>query len=113
MCRLTIELTGAGRTAEVPEDPFNERRLLDAGDDAQPAAALPAGLDVDGEHAVVSRQMGGSEEQPRWPQPACRATFPKCRATNVPGPAAPSSAQAKPALSPTETGALSSSTRPF
>jgi len=37
-------IDGAGRTAEVPEDPFNERRLLDAGDDAQAAAALLAGL---------------------------------------------------------------------
>jgi len=25
-------IDGAGRTTEVPEDPFNERRLLDAGD---------------------------------------------------------------------------------
>jgi hypothetical protein len=37
-------IDGAGRTTEVPEDPFNERRLLDAGDDAQPAAAVPAGF---------------------------------------------------------------------
>jgi len=31
----------------VLENPRDHRRLLDAGNDAQPAAALPAGLDVD------------------------------------------------------------------
>jgi hypothetical protein len=36
-----------GIAAEVFEDPVNDRRRLDAGDDAQPAAALAAGLDVD------------------------------------------------------------------
>jgi len=51
-------IDGAGRTAEVPEDPFNERRLLDAGDDAQPAAAVPAGLDVNGEHALEALHPG-------------------------------------------------------
>ncbi len=58
--RLSVvaAFSGAGRTAEVPEEPFNERRLLDAGDDAQPSAALPTDLEVDGEHAVVSPQVG-------------------------------------------------------
>jgi hypothetical protein len=37
----------------VPEDALNKRRLLDAGDDAQPAAALPAGLDVVGDLAAA------------------------------------------------------------
>jgi hypothetical protein len=32
--------------------------LLDAGDDAQLAAALPAGLDVDGEHALEALRPG-------------------------------------------------------
>jgi hypothetical protein len=44
-------INGAGRTAEVPEDLFDDRRLLDAGDDARPAAAAPAGVEVDGKHA--------------------------------------------------------------
>ena len=51
-------IDGAGRTAEVPEDPLNERRLLDAGDDAQLAAALPAGVEVDGEHALEALRPG-------------------------------------------------------
>ena len=51
-------IDGAGRTAEVSEDPFNERRLLDAGDDALPAAAVPAGLDVNGEHALEALHPG-------------------------------------------------------
>jgi hypothetical protein len=33
--------------AKVLENPFNDRRRLDAGEDAQPTAALPAGLDID------------------------------------------------------------------
>ena len=44
--RRINHLTGA---TEVLENPLNDRRLLDAGNDAQPAAALSAGLDVDGE----------------------------------------------------------------
>jgi hypothetical protein len=51
-------IDGAGRTAEVPEDPFNERRMLDAADDAQPAAAWPAGLEIDGEHALEALRPG-------------------------------------------------------
>jgi hypothetical protein len=38
--------------AQVREDPVNDGRGLDAGDDAQPAAALPAGLFVECEHAL-------------------------------------------------------------
>jgi hypothetical protein len=36
-----------GLPAKVLENPLNDRRRFDAGNDAQPAAALPAGLDVD------------------------------------------------------------------
>jgi hypothetical protein len=54
VCRID----GAGGTAEVPEDQLNERRWFDAGDDAQPAAALPAGLDVDGERALEALRPG-------------------------------------------------------
>jgi hypothetical protein len=43
-------IDGPGITAEVLENPFNDRRCLDAGDDTQPAAALSAGLDIDREH---------------------------------------------------------------
>ena len=39
-------------TAEVLENPLNDRRRLDAGDDAQSTAALPAGLDIDREHPL-------------------------------------------------------------
>jgi hypothetical protein len=78
-------IDGAGRTAEVPEDPLHERRLLDAGDDAQLAAAVPAGVighipvpdrfaaafgranrqscrlvDVDGEHALEALRPGAA-----------------------------------------------------
>jgi hypothetical protein len=38
-----------GIAAEVLENPFDDRRRLDAGDDVQPAAAAAADLDVDGE----------------------------------------------------------------
>ncbi len=37
-------IDGASLTAEVREYPVDDRRLLDAGDDPQPAAALPAGF---------------------------------------------------------------------
>ena len=36
-----------GLPAKVLENPLNDRRRFDAGDDAQPAVALAAGLDVD------------------------------------------------------------------
>jgi len=39
-------IDGLRSMAEMFQNPFNDRRRLDAGDDAQPAAALPAGLDV-------------------------------------------------------------------
>jgi hypothetical protein len=45
-------IDGLGVAAEVLESPFDGRRRLDAGDDAQPAAVVPAGLDVDGEDTL-------------------------------------------------------------
>jgi hypothetical protein len=45
-------IDGPGITAEVLENPFNDRWRLDAGDDAQPAAALAAGLDINREHPL-------------------------------------------------------------
>jgi hypothetical protein len=39
-------------TAEMLENPLNDRRRLDAGDDTLAAAALAAGLGVDGEHPL-------------------------------------------------------------
>jgi hypothetical protein len=51
-------IDGPGITAKVRENPLDHRRLLDAGDDAQPAAALPAGLDVDGEHPLEALRPG-------------------------------------------------------
>jgi len=59
-------IDGAGRTAEVPEDAGNDRRLLDAGDDALPAAAVVAGVKVDGEHALEALRPG---EVPRAVSP--------------------------------------------
>ena len=47
-----------GLPAKVLENPLNDRRLLDAGNDAQPTAALPAGLDVDGEYALEALGPG-------------------------------------------------------
>ena len=46
MCRIDAP----GIAAKVLENPFNDRRRLDAYDDTQAAAALPAGLDIDSEH---------------------------------------------------------------
>ena len=51
-------IDGPGITAEVLENPFNDRRRLDAGDDTQAAAALAAGLDVDGEHPLEALRPG-------------------------------------------------------
>src|SRR5690606_41301905 len=45
-------LDGPGVPAEVRENPLDRCGLLDAGDDPQPAAAVPAGLDVDGEYPL-------------------------------------------------------------
>lgn len=45
-------IDGPGIMAEVPENPFDDRRRPDAGDDTQAAAALAAGLHVDGEHPL-------------------------------------------------------------
>lgn len=50
-------IDGPGITAEVLQDPFNDRRRLDAGDDAQAAAAFAAGLDVDGKDALESLRL--------------------------------------------------------
>jgi hypothetical protein len=36
-----------GLSAKVLKNPLDHCRFLDVGNDAQPAAALPAGLDVD------------------------------------------------------------------
>lgn len=38
--------------AEMHNNPLDDRRILDAGDDAQPPAAAPAALNVDREHAL-------------------------------------------------------------
>ena len=47
-----------GLPAKVLENPLDHRRFLDAGDDAQPAAASPAALDVDGEYALEALGPG-------------------------------------------------------
>ena len=54
MCRIDRH----GLPAKVLENPLDHRRFLDAGDDAQPAAASPAGLDVDGEYALEALGPG-------------------------------------------------------
>jgi len=51
-------IDGLGVATEVLEDPFNDGWRLDAGDDPEPAAALPAGLDVDGEHPLEALRPG-------------------------------------------------------
>ena len=43
---------------EVPENPLNDCRRLDARDDTQTAAAVPASLDVDGEHPLEALRPG-------------------------------------------------------
>ena len=45
-------IDGLGVPAEVRENPLDRCGLLDAGDDPQPAAAVPAGPDVDGEYPL-------------------------------------------------------------
>ena len=45
-------IDGLGITAEVPENPFNNCRCLDLGDDTPVPAALPARVDVDGKDAL-------------------------------------------------------------
>jgi len=44
--------------AEVLENPFNDRWFLDTGDHAQPAAAAPADLDVDGKDTLEALRPG-------------------------------------------------------
>ena len=48
MCRID----GLHSMAEMVQNPLDDCGLLDAGDDAQVSTALPAGLDVDGEHPL-------------------------------------------------------------
>jgi len=43
---------GLGVPAEVLENPLDHRLILNAGDHAQPPAAAPASLDLDGEHPL-------------------------------------------------------------
>jgi hypothetical protein len=45
---------GIGVAAEVLENPRDDGGRLDAGDDAQPAAAALAGLDPDGENPLAA-----------------------------------------------------------
>ena len=47
-----------GLPAKVLENPLNDRRRFDAGNDTQPAAALPAGLDVYDEYALEALGPG-------------------------------------------------------
>jgi hypothetical protein len=56
-------IDGPGITAEVLENPFNDRRRLNAGDDAQVPAALPAGLDS--ETNVAKFYISGREAAAR------------------------------------------------
>ena len=58
-----------GLPAKVLENPLDHRRFLDAGDDAQPAAASPANLDVDGEYALEALSPGHP------PLPTCDRCF--------------------------------------
>ena len=46
---------------QVRENPFNDSWRLDAGDDAQLPAALPAGLDIDGEHPLYAVSSSGMD----------------------------------------------------
>jgi hypothetical protein len=45
-------IDGLRSVAEMFQNPLDYCGFLDAGDDAQPTAALAAGLDVDGEHPL-------------------------------------------------------------
>ena len=58
-----------GLPAKVLENPLDDRRRFDAGDDAQPAAALAAGLNVDGEHPLEALGPGHP------PLPTCDRCF--------------------------------------
>ena len=48
-----------GLPAKVFENPLDDGGFLDAGDHPQLPAALPAGLDVDGEHPLDMPPGGG------------------------------------------------------
>ena len=54
MCRIDRH----GLPAKVLENPLDHRRFLDAGDDAQPAAASPADLDVYRKYALEALGPG-------------------------------------------------------
>ena len=51
-------MVGGRRPAEVGEDGAHDRRVLDGGDDAQPAATAGTGQDIESEHAVHQRRPG-------------------------------------------------------
>ncbi len=50
-------IDGLGVATEMLENPFNDCRRLDTGDDPQAAAALPAGLDINGEHPLEALRL--------------------------------------------------------
>jgi hypothetical protein len=54
--------------AQVPENPRNDRRILDAGDHPQSAAAATADLDVDGKDALeaLRPRQGALPVGRRW-----------------------------------------------
>jgi hypothetical protein len=54
-----------GIAAEVLENSFDDRRRLDAGDDAQPAAAAPAEK-VNGKWLYKKRNICAGTEHPDW-----------------------------------------------
>ena len=68
-------IDGLGITAEVLENPFNDCWRLDAGDDTQVPAALPADLDVNGEHPLETLQPLDGK---RW----CRGAKRRARAAS-------------------------------
>jgi hypothetical protein len=57
----------------MPQDPGNQCRFLDAGNDPQRAAAMRTGLDVDGEHALEALRSG------HWGGGLSASTLPRAR----------------------------------
>jgi hypothetical protein len=51
-------IDGLPSAAEIFQNPLDDCGILDADDDAQPTAALAAGLDVDGEHPLEALRPG-------------------------------------------------------
>jgi len=51
-------IDGLDVAAEVLKNPRDDGGCLDAGDDAQPATAAPAGLDLDGERPLEALRPG-------------------------------------------------------